>query len=119
MTFIISIIFGMLLLGLADVIFISVVLGGVWIISKRLKLKQYPQKANFLLARQGLPIILMITGAYIFALLSIYYLSRWIFTRQNPNYESLFTWGVVLLFSLPGLIKIPQTQKMIKNGMFK
>lgn len=119
MIFILSVVLAVLLLGLADVIFIGIIIGTMWISSKRLKVKQSPEKVNYLLGHHGLLLLLRMTGAYVLALWPIYHLSQWIFTLQNPNNESLFTSIVVLLFILLGLIKIPQAQKMITNGIFK
>lgn len=39
MTFILSVVLAVLLLGLADVIFIGIIIGTMWISSKRLKVK--------------------------------------------------------------------------------
>lgn len=58
----------MLLLGLADVIFIGIIIGTMWISSKRLKVKQSPEKVNYLLGHHGLLLLLRMTGVYVLAL---------------------------------------------------
>lgn len=68
MTFILSVVLAVLLLGLADVIFIGIIIGTMWISSKRLKVKQFPEKVNYLLRHHRLLLLLRMTGAYVLAL---------------------------------------------------
>lgn len=68
MTFILSVVLAVLLLGLADVIFIGIIIGTMWISSKRLKVKQFPEKVNYLLGHHGLFPLLRMIEAYVLAL---------------------------------------------------
>lgn len=58
MTFILSVVLAVLLLRLADVIFIGIIIGTMWISSKRLKVKQSPEKVNYPLGHHGLLLLL-------------------------------------------------------------